>query len=307
MHEQEKDNCILALQNIPKGCELGIDYHSWYVGERFKGISNISPGFHFVFVRVTDKYGEMAPRSGFFVYMNPGEIISKSFKQDDEEFEPIQGNISIDEMKGLLAQMAPYPYKECQLWTQLTCHVSSPLLKRLQPASKKVCSYTEVALEKDKVTAGRLGRMLMKTDTRTIELESKDDDNRINFTKIPNPESMIGSDLTKNIMDSSVCLEALIKAIPEGEVGLLGEIQLAYVTFILGQVYDAFEHWKQLLSLIGGCMNALTKRSSFYEKFIDVIGLQLDEIPQDFFLEINPQKNVIFLIFQVRNFISISF
>ena len=96
MHEQEKDNCILALQNIPKGCEVGIDYHSWYVGERFKGISNIPPGFHFVFVRVTDKYGEMAPRSGFFVYMNPGEIISKSFKQDDEEFEPVQANISID-------------------------------------------------------------------------------------------------------------------------------------------------------------------------------------------------------------------
>jgi len=37
----------------------------------------------------------------------------------------------------------------------------------------------------------------------------------------------------------------------------------------------------------------------YFGLFLDVICLQLEEIPMDFFLEINPQKNVIYLIFQV--------
>ena len=96
MYEQEKDKCILALRNIPKGSEIGIDYHSWYTGERFKGISNIPAGFHFVFIRVVDKYGEMAPRSGFFIFLHPGETVCKSFEQENEEFETLEEIISFE-------------------------------------------------------------------------------------------------------------------------------------------------------------------------------------------------------------------
>ena len=38
---------------------------------------------------------------------------------------------------------------------------------------------------------------------------------------------------------------------------------------------------------------------SVYFLSLDVVCLQLEEIPIDFFLEISPQKNVIYLIFQV--------
>ena len=34
--------------------------------------------------------------------------------------------------------------------------------------------------------------------------------------------------------------------------------------------------------------------------FLGVISLQLDELPVDFFLDINPQKNVVYLLFQVK-------
>ncbi|MBD0289415.1 MAG: hypothetical protein ICV79_28955, partial [Flavisolibacter sp.] len=51
--------------------------------------------------------------------------------------------------------------------------------------------------------------------------------------------------LTQSNMDKSGILDELIlKEYNDNEDMLLGEFQYAYITFILGEVYESFEQWK---------------------------------------------------------------
>ena len=52
---------------------------------------------------------------------------------------------------------------------------------------------------------------------------------------------------------------------------LLGELQFAFVTFLLGHVYDAFEQWKQLVALLTKCDDALATRHPW-------LGLDFDRL-----------------------------
>ena len=45
------EGAVLVLFDVPEGTEFGIDYNSWHVGPKFKGIKMIPPGFHFIFYR----------------------------------------------------------------------------------------------------------------------------------------------------------------------------------------------------------------------------------------------------------------
>jgi A1 cistron-splicing factor AAR2 len=42
---------ILVFLDVPQGTEFGIDYNSWEVGPKFKGVKMIPPGVHFVYYR----------------------------------------------------------------------------------------------------------------------------------------------------------------------------------------------------------------------------------------------------------------
>ncbi len=45
------EGATLIVLDMPQGAEFGIDYNSWTVGPKFKGVKMIPPGFHFVFYR----------------------------------------------------------------------------------------------------------------------------------------------------------------------------------------------------------------------------------------------------------------
>lgn len=49
------EGAVLVLLDVPEGTEFGIDYNSWHVGPKFKGIKMIPPGFHFIFYRYAMK------------------------------------------------------------------------------------------------------------------------------------------------------------------------------------------------------------------------------------------------------------
>ena len=48
-----QEGAALVLLDVPPKTEFGIDYNSWNVGKKFKGVKMIPPGFHFVFYRCT--------------------------------------------------------------------------------------------------------------------------------------------------------------------------------------------------------------------------------------------------------------
>jgi len=72
--------------------------------------------------------------------------------------------------------------------------------------------------------------------------------------------------------DKSTILEDLLTKDFDNQVDiLLGELQFAFVSFLLGQNFDSFEQWKQLVLLLTQCDAALITQYNLFFKLIPVI------------------------------------
>ena len=79
------EGAFLIFLDVPQRTEFGIDYNSWNVGPKFKGVKMIPPGFHFVFYAAVGRTGQSAPRTGFFHYFKQREIVVKKWDKDTED------------------------------------------------------------------------------------------------------------------------------------------------------------------------------------------------------------------------------
>ncbi|NWQ82614.1 AAR2 protein, partial [Columbina picui] len=77
------------------------------------------------------------------------------------------------------------------------------------------------------------------------------------------------------------------------------ELQFAFICFLIGNVYDAFEHWKRLLNILCRSEDAIGKYQDLYINLISVLYHQLGEIPADFFVDIISQDNFLTSTLQV--------
>lgn len=85
---------------------------------------------------------------------------------------------------------------------------------------------------------------------------------------------------------------------------LSGELQFAFVCFLLGNVYEAFEHWKRLLNLLCRSEEAMVKHHTLYVNLISILYHQLGEIPADFFVDIVSQDNFLTSTLQVSGLLA---
>lgn len=83
-------------------------------------------------------------------------------------------------------------------------------------------------------------------------------------------------------------------------INLLGELQFAFVCFLIGHVYDAFEQWKILINLLCNSESLIRKYPNLFIQFIQVLYFQLKEMPEDFFTDILTSQN--FLVVNLHNF-----
>lgn len=74
----------------------------------------------------------------------------------------------------------------------------------------------------------------------------------------------------------------------------IGEIQFAFVCFLIGANLEAFERWKKLVQLLCNCMKAINRYTQMYLEFISCIEIQLEEIPEDFLVDIVANNNIIY-------------
>lgn len=290
-----KNNGLVILENVPAGTDVGIDYHVWTSGPHFRGIANIPPGFHFIFFAFTDKYGEKSPRSGFYVHLKAGEVVRKVYDEQNEEMKDVDGFQNQSDLEEIGKYLAPYPLEHCSKWPTLTDRISPQLVCRVQPVCRKIDFLTTVHMEEQ---ASKHMNSVLNVDSR---IENSTDENAvIRFTRLPLklPEGLTPQEVTKHSMDSSYMLEKLIGSMEGGEEDLIGELQFAFVTFLIGQVYDCFEHWKLLVSLLTKSQDTLLKRNGLYTRFVDTVRLQMEEIPQDYFADITAQHNFLVHTFQ---------
>ena len=78
---------------------------------------------------------------------------------------------------------------------------------------------------------------------------------------------------------------------PDNANGILAEIQFAFVCFLIGQVYDGFKQWKQLVHILCASEEALSTHQDLYSNLISMLHFQLKEVPADFFIDIVSRDN----------------
>ncbi|KAL5463941.1 hypothetical protein EMCRGX_G032893 [Ephydatia muelleri] len=335
-----EEGAFLVLLDVPEKVEFGIDYNCWNVGPLFKGVKMIPPGLHFVFYSAVSREGQTAPRTGFFHFFQRQEVFVKKWSPfaeeltsndvTDEMVERIRLNV-----KDLDRSLAPYPYESLKKWASLTNYISKDVLERTQPTCGVISSVTEVESEefhmKDRhavqmkdesenadtpsvsipggMFAGvgqfpSIEREPAKPSTDLPELKYKAQ-SVLRLSEVPKQKYPAGAtphQITQCNLDRSYALTSMLHALNNDEKEFLGELQMSFVCFLIGHVFDAFEHWKELVRLLCSCEDALVSHKDLYGNFITVLHFQLKEIPQEFFVDIVSKTN--FLTITLQSFFS---
>ena len=305
------EGATLIVLNVPIGTELGIDLKSWNTADNFKGIKMIPPGSHYVHYSAIDEFGETAPKIGFLHTFKKSEFL---VRQWDAKEENISSEVVSEEMvqrlkdnlKNLDRCLGCYPYDVWKAWQELTNHISPSLIERCSPE----CGFVRSALELEHCSDAARPRGGVSNPKRKrrsgLTVEEKEEEllpdmkpkpgTELRLSKLPDksyPDGASPAEITKHSLDSTYALDTLLDklALP---MEIIGETQLAFACFLVGQSLDAFEHWKKLVYLICGADSAISKRRTIYIEFMKVLEVQLTHVPEDLLCDIVVNTNFVY-------------
>eukprot|EP00055_Hartaetosiga_balthica_P005444 m.15971 g.15971 ORF g.15971 m.15971 type:complete len:394 (-) comp4551_c0_seq1:123-1304(-) len=306
------EGIVLAL-DVPAGTQFGIDAMAWTTGPRFKGVKMVPKGLHFIYHSAVDSSSSAtlsaAPRAGFFIFMDAGDAVKSVWNEEGEQLELIKidndDKLRIkDDLQNLDRYLGKYPDEQLRSWTSLTKFITHPTLQRVQPT----CGYVSSAPIMQGVS-GVMGKRGSKEESGAQKFKDSwkhlqpVDGTSFSFTSIPTrlfPPGCSGADLTKHSMDKSYTLEYVLSQIPEGENGFVGEFQLAFIIFLVGQVFEGFEQWKAFVHLLCSCDDAIIQRPGLFAKFLECMHEQMNQVPSDFFIDVLSNNN--FLCSTLKDF-----
>ncbi|XP_036961389.1 protein AAR2 homolog isoform X1 [Acanthopagrus latus] len=307
-----EEGAFLVLLGVPQGTELGIDCKSWQVGPRFKGVKMIPPGIHFLHYCSANPPscgGEIGPKTGLFLTLKPREILLANWdpKTEDLDFSASQNEEEVSRIRASLRDLdpflGPYPYEVMRKWVSLTDRLSQEVASSLQPLSGRVCAFSDVVpvvdfrhtKDREEQPRNDTACQSMKEGLDRLPRMKHREGTELRFSTIPEknyPPGATPAEITQCSMDLSYALETVLEKNHRLQpLNLLGELQFAFVCFLIGNVYEGFEHWKRLLVLLCRAEEAMRERKELYLGLIAVLYHQLGEIPPDFFVDIVSQDN----------------
>lgn len=59
---------------------------------------------------------------------------------------------------------------------------------------------------------------------------------------------------------------------------MLAELQMSFICFLVGQVWDAWEQWRSLMSALCRAEELLLQIPELYSKFISILHFQIQEV-----------------------------
>ncbi|KAK7276275.1 hypothetical protein RIF29_17413 [Crotalaria pallida] len=285
--ELVKHGVTLLLLDVPQYTLVGVDTQVFSVGPAFKGIKMIPPGTHFVYYSSSTRDGkEFSPIIGFFIDVGPSQVIVRKWDQqeerlvrvseeEEERYSQAVKNLEFDR------QLGPYNLSHYEEWKQLSNYITKSIIERLEPIGG------EISVEYEERTVTNIPKT---PSEKALEDQPKVDNSAASFgktqrkgcyyTSIPRVvkcKGISGQELTSLNLDKTQLLETLLtKDYGGSENLLLGELQFAFVAFLMGQSLQAFFQWKSLVSLLFGCTEApFHTRTQLFTKFIKVIYYQL--------------------------------
>lgn len=238
------EGATVVILNMPKGTEFGIDYNSWEVGPKFRGVKMIPPGIHFLHYSSVDKANprEVGPRMGFFLSLQQRELMVLRWNAVREEVDLSPApEAEVEAMRANLQELdqflGPYPYATLKKWISLTNFISEATMEKLQPESRQICSFSEVLpVLSMKHTKDRVEQNLPRCGTecksyqeglaRLPEMKPRAG-TEIRFSELPTqmfPAGATPAEITRHNMDLSYALETVLsKEFPSSPQDVLGE------------------------------------------------------------------------------------
>lgn len=284
---------ILVITDAPTDIEFGIDTMTYQTGPKFKGVSMLPPGIHFVYHSTG-----LASRQGFFIEAGNDELAVRAWDTANEEILPSH-NLSEDSLKELRTaidrgelnnNLGPYPFQQHHIWLNISCFITLDVLHRADCEPNTLVfpgdetSLDEIPLKKMKTSTYNsalkpyfpgIARVARFVDIKSVEVEM------VEATQ-QSPEK--GKLITVMMMDKSRLLNKLINDSYGGSYqNLLGELQLSFLLFILLYSYPGLNHWKQLINAISNSEIFLKDNPAFTSAFLKIFYCQLNFCPNDFF------------------------
>lgn len=191
-------------------------------------------------------------------------------------------------------------------WVSLSSHIHKDTIDLLQPNCGYIHSVAQFESE------GSTSQSRKDEAKRTEQDECQGSPNKkekvdllpnmkskegtyVTYSTVPQkkyPEGATPAEITKYSMDSSYALDLVLKnRFQNDSHKILGEVQFAFLCFLLGQHYESFEQWKKLVHLLCTSGEAILKYPKTFMDFISVIHFQIQEIPSDFFVDIVTSQN----------------
>lgn len=302
---------ILLVLDAPKEMEFGIDMYSWQIGTNFHGIKMIPPGIHYCGYSERDLLTkQLSNRQSFFIeFKQPNEMfIVVRWSPEENLFQRQQ--LTPDEYETRRNQryeldhlLGQYPLDTYRQWLSFSSHLKYNFIEIIIPINGYICSANVFDSCEHKKTTEEYSepKSLAEAESRLPKL-TLNSQFAFRFTIIEKNEKLYsGSDLTHSKLDRTNQLEKIVSDRFDGNIyGILCELQLSFIVFFLGHVYDGFEQWKRLFQLICSCQKAFCRWPMFYVDFLQTIYFQLKQFSNDsvsgehLFVDIDQQENVIY-------------
>lgn len=282
-----KQGVTLLLLDVPQNTLIGIDTQMFSSGPNFKGVKMIPPGVHFIYYSSSNREGnEFAPIVGFFIDASPSEVIVKKWDPKEERFVKLSEEEEeryAQSVKKLEfdRQLGPYALEKYGDWKRLSNFITKSTIERIEPIGGDITimSESEMGENVHKTTMEKVLAEQLKS-SKFSKPDKQSPSKGCYYTSIPRViklKGASGQDLSNMNLDKTQMLETILtKQYGGSEDSLLGELQFAFVAFLMGQSLEAFLQWKLLVSLLLGCTEApLQTRTQLFTKFIRAIYYQL--------------------------------
>ena len=264
---------------------------------------------------------------------NQTETLDTEYVCDEQELERFRAN-----RHDMDRYLGAYPYESFSTWHSLSSQITESYVSMLVPenrlitssvnlvgqpfksssssSSKKVESAAEPMVEEEEDEEEkvkpfddyfRVPRSLREAEQMLPKLtEEKGTNVRFSRYEAKYPLNSNAADITRHSMDLSYRINQLLDERRNNDsrqsIGndfVLCELQFAFLLFLIGNCYEAFEQWKFLVHLLCNSETFVKENRVVYEKLLNVLYFQLKEMPDDFFTDLSTQNN--FLCMNLHN------
>lgn len=270
---------------------------NYETGPNFRGMSMIPPGLHFIYFSTG-----LGSRQGFFIQCAEGDLVVRSWDPANEEITAT--NVLSDASMAALRlslergelnhQLGPYPFPQHHTWLNISSHISASVLERTDCAPGSMV-IPGVAEDMEALPGGSnsnssnsstavkhyfpgLARVARFADLAAAEASLRE----AAHAHVASPDR--AQLLTSLYMDKTSISQHLVESYFGGSWSeLLGEMQLAFVLFLLVFSHPALVYWKAAVHLVCCSEKLVRQQPSVVASFIKSFHAQLNFSPEDFF------------------------